>query len=147
MAASCFISKLSSLSRPLPPFPASSGKPFWRKSSAYRSPPSLQRAGSCLNCPSLHTDPGTPGNGRDFGGALCPVRPQSPSCCRCSALGIQSHFPVGTECPALPPAGEHCQGLLFLGRTGISHSSPPFPHARPFPSSPYVLHASPAALE
>lgn len=125
MAASRFTPKLGSLSRPPPPFPAAFSKTLLeKKTCAYQSPSRFQRAASCLNCPSLHTD--HPGTARKvhFGGALCPSSPRAHPCCRCSALGIRCHFPAGTECPARPPAGEHCQGLLFLVRTWKSHSSP-----------------------
>lgn len=85
------------------------GNPFWKKTCAYQSPSSFRRAGSCLNCPSLHTDPGTPGMARKVhsGGALCPVSPQSPSCRRRSASGIRSQFPgglVGQWAPSARPA-------------------------------------------
>lgn len=108
------------------------GKPFWKKTCAYQSPSSFRRAGSCLNCPSLHTDPGTPGNGQEgaFWGCSVPHLPPEPIlpqalCLRDTVpLPRGSRRPVGTECPARPPAGEHRQGLLFLVRTRIFHSSP-----------------------
>lgn len=72
---------------------------------------------------------GSPRNGQEgaFWGCSMPVFPQSPSCCRCSALGIRCHFPAGTECPARPPAGEHCQGLLFCGEDRDIPFQPPIP--------------------
>lgn len=117
------------------------GKPFWRKTCAYQSPSSFQRPGPCLNCPSLHTDSGTPVSGQEgaFGGALCPISPWSPSCRRHSALGTQPHFPgglTGQWAPSARPArprGSIARGCCFWG--GHGHSIP-VPHSLTHPAVP-----------
>lgn len=102
-SASHLILKLGSPCRPQP-MPAclpngfrkiGLGKPFFRKTGTCQSPSTFLRAGSCLNCPSLHVDLGEPRrcSKARFGDALCPVSPQIPSCCRCSSPGIRSDLP------------------------------------------------------
>lgn len=125
------------------------GKCFWKKTCAYQSPSSFQRAGSCLNCSSLHTDPGTPGRKVHFGGALCLVFPRSPSCHRCSALGIRSHFPGGLACQGAPSARHRVPGLPARGGASpgaaVLSEDTDIPFQSPIPTHPAV--PEPAAEE